>query len=126
MAKIGAEGVLAVGLEDGRGLAVKVGDGAMRALDPAGVTLARDVLGLPCHGQALESLARPVVTNSRGEPVGRVEPLHEQGLLPRQRGFRRGRSFKRQASKFRDTVVEPEPGRYHLYVSWACPWAHRT
>jgi putative glutathione S-transferase len=20
----------------------------------------------------------------------------------------------------------PEPGRYHLYVSWACPWAHRT
>jgi glutathionyl-hydroquinone reductase len=20
----------------------------------------------------------------------------------------------------------PESGRYHLYVSWACPWAHRT
>jgi putative glutathione S-transferase len=20
----------------------------------------------------------------------------------------------------------PEPGRYHLYVSWACPWLHRT
>lgn len=20
----------------------------------------------------------------------------------------------------------PEAGRYHLYVSWACPWAHRT
>ncbi len=20
----------------------------------------------------------------------------------------------------------PEPGRYHLYVSYACPWAHRT
>ena len=19
-----------------------------------------------------------------------------------------------------------EPGRYHLYVAWACPWAHRT
>jgi putative glutathione S-transferase len=19
-----------------------------------------------------------------------------------------------------------EPGRYHLYISWACPWAHRT
>ena len=18
------------------------------------------------------------------------------------------------------------PGRYHLYISWACPWAHRT
>src|SRR3954463_11753934 len=35
-------------------------------------------------------------------------------------------SFKRQASKFRSMAVEPEPGRYHLYVSWACPWAHRT
>jgi len=40
-------------------------------------------------------------------------------------------SFKRQVSKFRDTVekggkFEPETGRYHLYVSLACPWAHRT
>jgi glutathionyl-hydroquinone reductase len=37
----------------------------------------------------------------------------------------RGR-FVRQASAFRDRVTEPEPGRYHLYISWACPWAHRT
>jgi L-asparaginase II len=71
VAKIGAEGVLGVGLEDGRGLAVKVADGAMRALDPAGVTLVREVLGLACHGDALETLARPVVVNSRGERVGR-------------------------------------------------------
>lgn len=35
-------------------------------------------------------------------------------------------SFKRQQSAFRDWVTEPEAGRYHLYVSWACPWAHRT
>src|SRR5215210_2612267 len=35
-------------------------------------------------------------------------------------------AFKRQASRFRSREVEPEPGRYHLYVSWACPWAHRT
>jgi glutathionyl-hydroquinone reductase len=34
--------------------------------------------------------------------------------------------FERQQSKFRDRVSEPEAGRYHLYVSWACPWAHRT
>jgi putative glutathione S-transferase len=34
--------------------------------------------------------------------------------------------FRRQRSHFRDRVVDPEPGRYHLYVSWACPWAHRT
>ena len=35
-------------------------------------------------------------------------------------------SFQRQASVFRDRVTAVEPGRYHLYVSWACPWAHRT
>lgn len=23
-------------------------------------------------------------------------------------------------------ALPPSPGRYHLYVSWACPWAHRT
>jgi putative glutathione S-transferase len=37
-----------------------------------------------------------------------------------------GGRFQRQSSRFRDWVTEPEPGRYHLYVSWACPWAHRT
>ncbi|CEP60547.1 S-glutathionyl-(chloro)hydroquinone reductase LALA0_S01e13432g [Lachancea lanzarotensis] len=41
-------------------------------------------------------------------------------------------SFKRQASTFRDTispshsVFKPAKGRYWLYVSLACPWAHRT
>lgn len=39
--------------------------------------------------------------------------------------------FQRQASAFREWVSPgsahpPEPGRYHLYVSLACPWAHRT
>jgi putative glutathione S-transferase len=42
-------------------------------------------------------------------------------------------SFKRQDDAFRDwvkrdgsTAYKPERGRYHLYVSLACPWAHRT
>lgn len=41
--------------------------------------------------------------------------------------------FVRQTSAFRDAVTADgssgfaaEPGRYHLYVSLACPWAHRT
>lgn len=35
--------------------------------------------------------------------------------------------FVRQESAFREWVTEPpEPGRYHLYVCHACPWAHRT
>jgi hypothetical protein len=42
-------------------------------------------------------------------------------------------AFKRQEDAFRDWVkrdgssaYKPERGRYHLYVSFACPWAHRT
>ncbi|CAJ2514264.1 Uu.00g023830.m01.CDS01 [Anthostomella pinea] len=41
--------------------------------------------------------------------------------------------FKRQASAFRDAISSepgarfpPEKGRYHLYVSYACPWACRA
>jgi putative glutathione S-transferase len=35
--------------------------------------------------------------------------------------------FVRQQSRFRETIAErPEPGRYHLYASLACPWASRT
>ncbi|MGZ6620544.1 MAG: glutathione S-transferase family protein, partial [Solirubrobacteraceae bacterium] len=44
-----------------------------------------------------------------------------------------GGRFTRQASTFRDWVTADgssgfaaQAGRYHLYVSWACPWAHRT
>jgi putative glutathione S-transferase len=34
--------------------------------------------------------------------------------------------FVRQQSAFRDQVpARPAPGRYHLYVSLACPWASR-
>ena len=50
-----------------------------------------------------------------------------------------GGKFVRKASAFRNWVTtdgsagpsgiggfKAEPGRYHLYVSYACPWAHRT
>jgi glutathionyl-hydroquinone reductase len=42
-------------------------------------------------------------------------------------------SFVRSTTSFRDRVTADgssgfpaEAGRYHLYVAWACPWAHRT
>lgn len=35
-------------------------------------------------------------------------------------------SFQRQEDAFRDTNLIPDPGRYHLYVSLACPWASRA
>lgn len=41
--------------------------------------------------------------------------------------------FVRQAYSIRDRITADgssgfpaEPGRYHLYVSLACPWAHRS
>jgi putative glutathione S-transferase len=41
--------------------------------------------------------------------------------------------FERAPSQFREwissdgsTPYAAQAGRYHLYVSWACPWAHRT
>lgn len=44
-----------------------------------------------------------------------------------------GGEFVRDESRFRQWVTvdgsggfRAEPGRYHLYVSLACPWAHRT
>jgi putative glutathione S-transferase len=37
-------------------------------------------------------------------------------------------AFVRAAADFRGSIPpdEIQPGRYHLYVSYACPWAHRT
>ncbi len=47
-------------------------------------------------------------------------------------GDEKGR-FVRGQTAYREKITRdgssgfaPEAGRYHLYVSWACPWAHRT
>lgn len=44
-----------------------------------------------------------------------------------------GGEFERPETSFRDKVTADgssgfpaESGRYHLYVAWACPWAHRA
>jgi L-asparaginase II len=72
VAKSGAEGVMVVGLPDGRGLAVKVLDGTHRAVEPALVTLARTVLDLPLADPPFDRMARPPVPSWRGEPVGEL------------------------------------------------------
>jgi len=73
VAKIGAEGVLAIGLADGRALALKVRDGAVRAVAPAGVALARSELGL--DAAVPERLAVAPMLNSRGLRVGELRAL---------------------------------------------------
>ena len=46
--------------------------------------------------------------------------------------FEESGSYKRIPRGFRDSIskdhptFKPETNRYHLYVSYACPWAHRT
>ena len=40
--------------------------------------------------------------------------------------FKRVDSFFRNEISENDKVYKPEKNRYHLYVSYACPWAHRT
>ena len=37
-------------------------------------------------------------------------------------------AFRRQASTIRNALPdgELEPGRFHLYAAWNCPWAHRV
>ena len=54
---------------------------------------------------------------------------HDKGYDTKSTGGR----FVRQESRFRDRITadgssgfKAEPGRYHLYVCYACPWAHRT
>lgn len=52
--------------------------------------------------------------------VGKIASNNESG------------DFEREASKYSQTIsknderFKPEVGRYHLYVSYACPWANRT
>ncbi len=39
---------------------------------------------------------------------------------------RKPSSFRNWITKDGSSGFPPESGRYHLYVSYACPWAHRT
>jgi glutathione S-transferase/putative glutathione S-transferase len=55
------------------------------------------------------------------------------GLYGPGRGFDRGQGFQRPRYRFQGRITADgssgfpaEAGRYHLYISWGCPWAQRT
>ena len=74
VAKIGAEGVLGIGLPDGRGAALKVLDGAMRgARHRRAAACSRSGSGIDARRAAARRLRDAPVLNSRGEQVGRAE-----------------------------------------------------
>ncbi|PYH90261.1 ubiquitin-activating enzyme E1 [Aspergillus ellipticus CBS 707.79] len=69
----------------------------------------------------IPSPTRSMATGNSGKITDWVNPNDKSG------------EFKRQVSSFRNWISSepgaefpPEKGRYHLYVSYACPWAHRT
>ncbi len=78
IAKIGAEGVQAIGVRAGIGIAVKVADGNRRGLLPATVAVL-DQLGLLDDDQraALAPWREPVLHNYRGLATGQVRPVVE-------------------------------------------------
>jgi len=77
VAKVGAEGVYVAAVpEEAVGIALKVEDGARRAVEPALLGVLRE-LGLISEEEyaSLERYAEPVLTNTRGEAVGGVRAV---------------------------------------------------
>lgn len=63
--------------------------------------------------------------------IQRIQRMKVQAQFPNEQSG--AGEFKRQADVFRQWVTADGSSgfpaaadRYHLYVSWACPWAHRT
>ena len=56
-----------------------------------------------------------------GEWVSEREQSDRKGQF-----IRPDTSFRQQITADGSSGFPAEPGRYHLYISWACPWAHRT
>ena len=67
-------------------------------------------------------------------PSGQQQPQHSDKITDWVKPGDKSGEFKRQDSSFRSFISSsdpsspfpPEKGRYHLYVSYACPWATRA
>jgi L-asparaginase II len=81
IAKSGAEGVYCVGLTDrGWGLALKVEDGASRAVPPAVIHLLEQIGALDRRDiDLLADMHEPSLRDHRGEQVGKIKPVAHLG-----------------------------------------------
>lgn len=58
---------------------------------------------------------------ANGKWISEREQEDEQGKF-----IRPSTTFRNQITADNSSDFKAEPGRYHLYISWACPWAQRT
>jgi len=76
--------------------------------------------------------ARPAGSNLWGVIMALGQLIEGKWVSKREQEDTKGR-FLRPSTTFRDRITadgssgfKAESRRYHLYVSWACPWAQRT
>jgi putative glutathione S-transferase len=60
-------------------------------------------------------------TETPATAAGYTAPTDAEGAF-----IRRESAFRRWVTTDGSSAFPAQPGRYHLYVSLACPWAHRT
>ena len=91
------------------------------------------VPSLHAAGRRYSSGRAPVARNGPGSDTvdPRMTPIDTREASPDEQA--EDGSFRRHEARFRDRVTadgssgyRAEPGRYHLYCRYACPWSHRT
>jgi len=87
-----------------------------------------------CRPERPEGIEVTTAEQARGASPVDFEVYGDYGDYLRKRPAEEQRGeFVRPAYPFQGRITADgssgypaEPGRYHLYISWACPWAHRT
>src|SRR5690606_2846887 len=77
--------------------------------------------GMPPPVHAARCFSLEGVTTNFAMPEILPEPC-STGCMDQVRDGR----WVRQPNRFTDRLGPPEPGRYRLYASYACPWAQRV
>src|SRR5260221_8709641 len=83
------------------------------------------------EGTVREARAEAVAESGEAGMGVLIDGAWREEELPQETGA--AGEFKRVESAFRDRITadgasgyKAEAGRYHLYVAWNCPWAHRV